>query len=48
MRDQIVPLIYSRGEKGVLKKPCFVRSWGTFSEFRPKYLVFGEGTSGMR
>ena len=42
---QIVPLFYSRGEKKVFKKSCFVGSWGIFSEFREKYLVFGEGTS---
>ena len=42
---QIVILFYSRGEKKFLKKSCFVESWGIFSEFREKYLVFGEGTS---
>ena len=30
------------GGKEFLKKSCFVRSWGIFSE---KYLVFGDGTS---
>ena len=30
-------------EKEFLKKSCFVRSWGIFSEFRAKYLVFGPG-----
>ena len=39
---QIVPLFYSRGEKGVFKKLRFVQSWGIFSEFREKYLLFGE------
>ena len=33
------------GKKGVLKNSCFVRSWGIFSEFRTKYLMFGEGTN---
>ena len=32
------------GEKEFLKKSCFVRSWGIFSEFRERYLMFGEGT----
>ena len=36
------------GKKEFLKKSCFVRSWGKFSEFREKYLVLGEGTSGKR
>ena len=31
------------GKKELLKKSCFVRSWGIFSEFRAKYLVFGPG-----
>ena len=33
------------GKKEFLKKSCFVRSWGIFSEFREKYLVFSEGAS---
>ena len=33
------------GEKELLKKSCFIRSWAIFSEFPEKYLVFGEGTS---
>ena len=33
------------GKKEFLKKSYFVRSWGIFSGFREKYLVFGEGTS---
>ena len=32
-------------KKEFLKKSYFVRSWGIFSVFREKYLVFGEGTS---
>ena len=32
------------GEKELLKKSCAVRSRGIFSEFRAKYLVFGDGT----
>ena len=39
-------LFYSfivEGKKEFLKKSCFVRSWGIFSEFRAKYLVFGPG-----
>ena len=35
-------------KKEFLKKSCFVRSWGIFSGFREKYLVFGEGTSWKR
>ena len=34
--------IIVEGKKEFLKKSCFVRSWGIFSEFREKYLVFGE------
>ena len=30
------------GEKEFLKKSCFVQSWRIFSEFREKYLMFGE------
>ena len=45
MQVQIVSLFYSRGKKEFLKKSCFVRSWGIFSEFREKYLMFGEGTN---
>ena len=33
------------GKKEFLKKSCFARSWGIFSEFREKYLIFGEGTN---
>ena len=33
------------GKKEFLKKSCFVRSWGIFSEFRAKYLVVGGGTN---
>ena len=32
-------------KKEFLKKSCFVRSWGILSEFREKYLMFGEGTN---
>ena len=32
------------GKKEFLKKSSFARSWGIFSEFCAKYLVFGEGT----
>ena len=39
LQVQIVPLFYSRGEKN----SCFVKGWGISSEFREKYLVFGEG-----
>ena len=35
-------------KKQFLKKSCFVRSWGIFSEFREKYLVFGKATSWKR
>ena len=34
--------------KEFFKKSCFVQSWGIFSEFREKCLVFGEGTSRER
>ena len=30
-------------KKEFLKKSYFVRSWGIFSEFCAKYLIFGEG-----
>ena len=33
------------GKKDFLKNSCFVRSWGIFSEFCAKYLVFGKGTN---
>ena len=33
------------GKKEFLKKSCFVQSWGIFSEFREKHLMFGEGTN---
>ena len=33
------------GKKEFLKKSCFVQSWGIFSEFPEKYLMFGEGTN---
>ena len=45
MQVKIVSLFYSRGKKEFLKKLCFVRSRGTFSEFREKCLMFGEGTN---
>ena len=31
------------GEKEFSKKPCFVQSWGIFSVFSAKYLVFDDG-----
>ena len=36
------------GKKEFLKTSYFVQSWGIFSEFRERYLVFGEGTSRKR
>ena len=45
MQVQIVPLFYSRRKNEFLKMSCFVRSWGIFSEFRAKYLMFCEGTT---
>ena len=33
------------GEKEFLKKSCFVRNRGISSEFRKKYLMFGQGTN---
>ena len=33
------------GKKEFVKKSCFVQSWAIFSEFRAKYLEFGEGTN---
>ena len=32
------------GKKEFLKMSCFIQSWETVSEFRAKYLVFGERT----
>ena len=32
-------------KKEFFKNSCFVQSWGIFSEFREKYLMFGEGTN---
>ena len=45
MRVQIIPLCYSREEKGVFKKVMFCTKLGIFSEFPQKYLMFGEGTN---
>ena len=36
------------GEKEFSKKPCLIRSWGIFSDFQERYLVFGGGTSWKR
>ena len=47
MQVQIVPLFHSRVEKGIFNKVMFCSwgSWGISSEFRAKYLMFGEGTN---
>ena len=42
-RSRLFHSFVVEGEKEFLKKTCFVRSWGIFSEFRAKYLVFGPG-----
>ena len=35
----------AEGKKDFFKKLCFIQSWGIFSEFREKYVMFGEATS---
>ena len=44
-RSRLFHYFIVEGKKEFLKNSCFVRSWGIFSEFREKYLVFGEGTN---
>ena len=45
MRSRLFHSFIAEGKKEFLKKSCFVRSWEIFSEFREKYLMFGEGTN---
>ena len=45
---QIVRFFHSfivEGKMEFLQKSCFEQSWGIFSQFCEKYLMFGEGTN---
>ena len=47
-RSRLFHSFIVEGKRKFLKKSCFVQSWGMFSEFWEKYLVFNEGISWKR